>query len=439
MIAPRPLKPKEAPFNRRHRRQAARLAVAALLIVAVNFLVQRNKEILPKEVTALAPGALMERDSGVSKIALLFLTKGEMHHEQTWKAWFDVAGYLLPRDVVLKKCSQGLSAVKDVRAMCRTLDSASSGGSDVIAAQLLFSIYIHAPPSFTGYALESIWAPYRIHDQIETKWGDHSITAATKEMLRTAIANPLNQRFVLISESDIPLYDPLTFYTQLMSETKSRVHACSGGKTDMPHRWSERMKTKHMNATHWRKSSQWFALQRKHAEIVVEDEEIEESFRKYCNMAVDPDRGNRIRDCISDEHYLAVLLAVNNLENETDCSSWGISALDWSKGGAHPKSYSNLKEITPQLVYSLRGGADKMAAAEKAQRAAQKQFWPCERVPKTVQECLLVPEPPKFEPISGSPMLLARKFPPGTAVAVEMLMKQCSSSGLGLLSGRPCS
>ena len=432
MVAPRS---KEVPVSRRHRhsRRAARLAFAGLLIVAVNYFIQRNGKIIATGLATLAPGALM--DTSVPKIALLFLSKGEMHHEQTWKAWFDVARYVLPRDMVHEKCSQGLSAVEDVRAMCRTLDSASSGGSDVIAAQMLFSIYIHAPPSFEGYVSDSIWAPYRIMDQIQTRWGDHSLTAATKALLRSALANPLNQRFVLISESDIPLYDPLTFYTQLMSEEKSRVNACSGGHSDMPWRFSDRMP---FSINYWRKSSQWFALQRKHAEIVVKDEEIEESFRKYCNVAFDPDL-KRVRDCISDEHYIPVLMAVHNLEEEMDCSSWGISALDWSRGGAHPKSYDNPQKITPQLIYSLRGGADKAAAAEKAQIAAQKQFWPCDRVPKTVEECRLVPESPKFQPISGGPMLLARKFPPGTVEAVALLMKQCSSSGLGLLSGRPCS
>ena len=33
-------------------------------------------------------------------------------------------------------------------------------------------------------------------------------------------------RFALISDSDVPLYDPLTFYQQLMHEPLSRVRAC---------------------------------------------------------------------------------------------------------------------------------------------------------------------------------------------------------------------
>lgn len=30
----------------------------------------------------------------------------------------------------------------------------------------------------------------------------------------------------MLSESDLPLYDPLTTYAQLLNETKSRVEAC---------------------------------------------------------------------------------------------------------------------------------------------------------------------------------------------------------------------
>jgi hypothetical protein len=397
--------------------------------------VHKNRKRLAQQLSALAPGEFMvNADSGINRVALLFLTKGEMPHEQTWKAWFDVAGYLLPRNLVLEACSQGYSSIQDVVAVCSALDRSSL--NDKIDAQMLYSVYVHAPPAFQGYHSESLWASYRISKQIPTNWGDHSITLATKALLRAAVANPLNQRFVLISESDIPLYDSLTFYMQLMSEEKSRVHACSQGGTDMPYRWSERMKTGHMNSSHWRKSSQWFALQRKHAEIIVNDDEIERSFAEHCNMKFDPDVG-RLRDCISDEHYIPTLMAVHGLEDEMDCQSWGISSLDWSKGGAHPKSYDDPREITPELIYSLRGGAGKEQNA--AQVTAQKQFWSCDRVPRTLQECNLVPKPPEFEAISGGPMLLARKFPAGAADAVYDLIKQCSSLGFGLLSGRPCS
>ena len=429
----------KASFARRHHRAAARLGFAGLLIIIFNFFLQRNRENLSKHLLALAPGAVT-RERGVPKIALLFLTRGPLAHEATWNTWFDVAGYVIPRKILIEECDQGLSGVESIKTMCGALHSAASGGYDVIAAQMLFSVYVHAPSSFEGYHPDSLWALYRIFDRIETRWGDFSLTAATKALLKAAVANPLNQRFVLISESDIPLYDPLTFYMQLMSEETSRVSACAGGTHTMPYRWSDKMKTEHMNSSHWRKSSQWFALQRKHAEIVVNDQEVEESFKKYCNLAMDPDLG-RVRDCISDEHYIPVLMAVHNVENEMDCSSWGISALDWSRGGAHPKSYDNPLEITQDLIYSLRGGGEKgIVAADQAQKTAQKQFLPCGMVPKTLEECTKVIPPPEYEVLGGGPMLLARKFPAGSAVAVNLLLKECSnSSGLGLLTGRPCS
>ena len=45
--------------------------------------------------------------------------------------------------------------------------------------------------------------------------------------MEMALEEPLNQRFVLLSESDIPLYPPAVVWLQLMSERKSRIHACN--------------------------------------------------------------------------------------------------------------------------------------------------------------------------------------------------------------------
>ena len=45
--------------------------------------------------------------------------------------------------------------------------------------------------------------------------------------MEMALEEPLNQRFVLLSESDIPLYPPAVVWLQFMSERKSRIHACN--------------------------------------------------------------------------------------------------------------------------------------------------------------------------------------------------------------------
>lgn len=46
---------------------------------------------------------------------------------------------------------------------------------------------------------------------------------------------------MLISGSGVPLYDPLTFYQQLMHEDKSRVKVCKAEKQDKAERWRDAM------------------------------------------------------------------------------------------------------------------------------------------------------------------------------------------------------
>jgi hypothetical protein len=40
---------------------------------------------------------------------------------------------------------------------------------------------------------------------------------------------------------------------------------------------------------HWRKSSQWFALSRKHVQIILDDTHILDLFQHYCQSAWDND------------------------------------------------------------------------------------------------------------------------------------------------------
>ena len=46
-------------------------------------------------------------------------------------------------------------------------------------------------------------------------------------MLSAALKDGANQRFILLSESCIPLYSSLVVYQQLMHEKRSRISACA--------------------------------------------------------------------------------------------------------------------------------------------------------------------------------------------------------------------
>lgn len=50
---------------------------------------------------------------------------------------------------------------------------------------------------------------------------------ATRNLLKIALQERLNQKFILLSEAGIPLYPPTTLYHQLMTEEKSRINACT--------------------------------------------------------------------------------------------------------------------------------------------------------------------------------------------------------------------
>ena len=49
---------------------------------------------------------------------------------------------------------------------------------------------------------------------------------AMRELLKAALADPHNQKFVLLSDSTLPLYPPTVTYHHLVHEDKSRVNAC---------------------------------------------------------------------------------------------------------------------------------------------------------------------------------------------------------------------
>ena len=61
----------------------------------------------------------------------------------------------------------------------------------------------------------------------QVSWGSHSEVEAMRLLLRAALANTLNERFVYLCETTIPIYPPTVVYHQLMKETKSRIDACA--------------------------------------------------------------------------------------------------------------------------------------------------------------------------------------------------------------------
>lgn len=85
----------------------------------------------------------------------MFLTRGPMHHERTWRVWLEAAAGLLPRQAVLAAQEAACDEQTWAQMMAACAPSALSrhqvlGPSETAPVQHLFNIYVHALPNFTG-------------------------------------------------------------------------------------------------------------------------------------------------------------------------------------------------------------------------------------------------------------------------------------------------
>jgi len=181
----------------------------------------------------------------------------------------------------------------------------------------------------------------------EVFWGKLSVFAAERRLLATALLDVVNERFVLLSESCIPIAPLPAAYRYYMDSQHSFVEAYflpgKGGQgryTRIKHR--EKLNPE-VTPKQWRKGSQWFEMARDLALLVVSD-------RKYY-----PKLEARLcmRNCICymDEHYLPTVLTIlapRKLANRTS------HFIDFVRNTAHPHQWERegIHEKTLQAMTS---------------------------------------------------------------------------------------
>lgn len=101
---------------------------------------------------------------------------------------------------------------------------------------------------------------------------------AERLLLEEALQDPANQRFVLLSDSCVPLYNFTYIYSYLMTSPRSFVDSFLDLKGD---RYNPKM-SPYIPKNKWRKGSQWITLVRSHAEVIVNDGAIFPVFKNYC-------------------------------------------------------------------------------------------------------------------------------------------------------------
>lgn len=229
-----------------------------------------------------------------------------------------------------------------------------------------FSIYIHSKPGFVfdeTTTRSHYFFGRQIERSVQVAWGEASMIEAERNLLGTALEDPANQRFVLLSESCVPLYNFSYTYNYLMSSSKSFVDSFLDKKEG---RYNPKMSPT-IPKDKWKKGSQWITLVRRHAAVIVDDNIIFPVFQRHCKRR--PDLGlegkNNVRkviqkehNCIPDEHYVQTLLSLSELEDELErrtltYTSWNQSRTGKGKQSWHPSTFQ-YETASPQHIKQIK-------------------------------------------------------------------------------------
>lgn len=196
------------------------------------------------------------------KLALLFLTRSDLNHTEVWKQWIDPA-----------KCN----------------------------------IYNHSKTAPS----DPWFAQYRILDIQPNEWG--YLLLAQQALLKEALKDPLNEKFIFLSESCIPLHSCDYVYNALMSTTQSHMRWYAIWWKGNPQRTLTEFPPEHHFGNH-----QWIILNRKHAKMIAEDS-------YWIHLAM--------RHLCCDEAYPSTFFSMCGVLNEF--TNELTTFVDWNRGGPY--------------------------------------------------------------------------------------------------------
>ncbi len=206
---------------------------------------------------------------GDDQIALLFLTVGEINHANLWE-----------------------KQLKDDER---------------------FSIYVHSKSPIQ----HPFFAPRRIVKIVPTSWSNHM--NAWQELLKEAVKDERNKKFVFLSDSCVPLRPLEDTYHALIQD--DRAYMCfrapwwsktsSREVVELPeeHRWG---------------NGEWVILNRRYALMIAQDETV----IKYV-----------AQHDLDVEAYPSSLLSVHGCLHNADILCQESTFANWDKGSSHPYQY----------------------------------------------------------------------------------------------------
>ena len=249
-------------------------------------------------------------NSNTDKIAFLFLTYNNLKRSDIWNKFFDI-----------------------------------DNSSNTNKYSNKYNIYLHAkePDKITDIILRGKQIP----EHIETCWGCSNLVEANILMMKEALKDSMNTKFILVSDSCIPIVSFNTFYSEVMKDDKSRINI---HRNNNPERYDNITNPPFPKNEFTKHSGSGLILNRKHAEIIVSQLDTYRKDWKNVN--------------VPDEHYFGNILRVLDSEfnnsvslNKTTFDIWSKDDLDYDKindSDIITDSYINIKQISNNAIDELR-------------------------------------------------------------------------------------
>ncbi|XP_015937416.1 glycosyltransferase BC10-like [Arachis duranensis] len=211
----------------------------------------------------------------------------------------------------------------------------------------LYNIYVHADPTFSyDPPFSGVFRNRTIPSKPTARYTPTLAAAARRLLARALIHDRNNHMFLLLSPSCIPLHSFNFTYSTLAHSRKSFIEILTN-ETGSYDRWAARgdhVMLPEVTLDDFRIGSQFWALTRKHARLVVSETRLWSKFKLPCV---------RWDTCYPEENYFPTLLA---MWDSRGCVHATLTHVDWSGSeDGHPRMYQK-ENVGPELFWALRKG-----------------------------------------------------------------------------------
>ncbi len=206
-----------------------------------------------------------------------------------------------------------------------------------------FTIYNHAKEN--EKVTDLILKDKHIPEHIETCWGCPNLVEANILMIKHALEDHLNKKFILVSDSCIPIVSFDIFYNEIMKDDKSIINIHYNNN---PERYDKIKNSSFKKDEFTKHSGSGLVINVKHAKLLVSD--------------LDNYRNNWKNVYVPDEHYIGNILRVLDTNFNINYKISKPTFDFWDKNKLNnkddilinPEYYALFKSISNKAIDELR-------------------------------------------------------------------------------------